>query len=551
MDGRPTPTPPRRSLALAALLAACLALPAAAHAATYRVETGGADAGNCTATPCETVGYAIDQHRISPDPSDVIEVGPGTFVGNVEADDPADDGLTIRGTLSGGTRQTTLRGEGAGVPGLFGPTAVLLGACGTAEVDLLDVNVDTEQADSDVYAIEAEGGSDLTNVHASNQPGSDAGLVLAVCQAGTAIRDSTIELTGSAGPGPGGGDAGILALEGFQLVDSHVLLDSDSYVGILQASFFGAKPRMVVRRSWVENDPLNPSPGIVTQGAMILDSSLITGGEIGVVRDDSFGNRARWRVRNATIDVGNPGEYDSGLPDLLLTAEDGDGPIEVSVANSILAEEIISEFCCAPGPGSVDCSHTDVQDVVLDPPITDNCVVGANGNTTTNPAQQFADPVAGDWSLLNTAPALEAGTPGPVPPGFSDRDLAGNARLAAAAPADCSAPVVDMGAYEFVGPPCNVQKPVINNSANPTVGTALSANPGKWTNEPTSFRNTWSRCDANGSNCQVVRPYQPGSHSYTPTPADLGHTQRVRYIATNAAGDSKPAPSAPTGLVSP
>ena len=39
---------------------------------------------------------------------------------------------------------------------------------------LRHVSVDTMGADSDTFAIEAEGGSDLFNVRASNQPGSDA-----------------------------------------------------------------------------------------------------------------------------------------------------------------------------------------------------------------------------------------------------------------------------------------------------------------------------------------------------------------------------------------
>ncbi len=75
--------------------------------------------------------------------------------------------------------------------------------------------------------------------------------------------------------------------------------------------------------------------------------------------------------------------YDSGLPDLFLPAADGDGPIDVTVDSSILAEEIqsvASGVTTRAGLGRA-VSNTDVQFVLLDSTFTDDCVVGANGNT--------------------------------------------------------------------------------------------------------------------------------------------------------------------------
>ena len=549
----------RRSILIVTALLACAALPATAQGATYHVTTTGDDANPCTAAlPCLTVQRAIDEHRVAPDPSDVIDVGPGLFVGNFGADDNlgadvgVDDGLTIRGTLSGETRDTTLRGEGAGFSGGFG-SAFFLGSCGASAVTLRDVNADTVGADLDVYAIEAEGGSDLVNVHASNQPDWDTDQVVQVCQRGTEIRRSTIDATGSDAPD----SAAILGLDGFQLIDSHLILDPTNGPGIVHFPLFGENRALVVRRTWIENDPANISEfgAILTGGNLTVDSSLITGGEFGIVRDFSFGVRGKWTVRNATIDLANPGQADPGLADLALWSEDGDAPIDATVTNSILAEGIVSLFFANPGPGSVLCTHTDVQEVVLDPTFTDNCDIGPgnpNGNTTTPPGDQFVGGAPFAWSLLATAPAIEAGTPGAVPAEFSQTDLAGDQRRAAPASAGCPAPIVDMGAYEFSCVPCNTKLPQIRNGASPAVGDQLGANPGKWRNGPTSFQNRWVRCDADGvSNCAPIMAFRSNRRGYTPTAADIGHTLRVEFMATNGQGDSDPASSDPTGVVIP
>ena len=83
----------------------------------------------------------------------------------------------------------------------------------------------------------------------------------------------------------------------------------------------------------------------------------------------------------------------------------------------------------------------------------------------------------------------------------------------------------------------------------PQVGTKLGANPGKWTNKPTGFQNQFLRCDAAGDNCAAITDYRTGSANHRVRPADVGHTLRVRYIASNPAGASAPAISLPSGLV--
>ena len=103
----------RRAAVVAVALAAFALPPAAAQAAeTFFVRAGGT--GDCTteANACATVEEALVAHRVTPEPGDMIDIGPGLFVGNVAADLLEDDRLRIRGTRHG--PQTILRGVGAG-----------------------------------------------------------------------------------------------------------------------------------------------------------------------------------------------------------------------------------------------------------------------------------------------------------------------------------------------------------------------------------------------------------------------------------------------------
>ena len=96
--------------------------------------------------------------------------------------------------------------------------------------------------------------------------------------------------------------------------------------------------------------------------------------------------------------------------------------------------------------------------------------------------------------------------------------------------------------------PTILQGPYIERAASPTVGTTLYANHGQWTGAPDSYTYEWHRCDADGvSNCGTVVGTK---NRYTPVVADSGHALRVKVVATNPAGSSAPATSAPSGVVS-
>jgi hypothetical protein len=526
---------------MAAAMAVFLVGSASAAAATYFVTQTGTGSDCTLADPCGSVTDALAAHRAAPQPDDVIDVGPGTFVGNIEADQAEDDGLTIRGTMSGGSQQTTLQGEGPG--GITG-AAVGLGLCQTAQVTLRDAIVNTVGADSTTFAIDLEGRSDLANVQASNDAGSDALSVVEVCDPGTTIRGSQIDATGT------NATTGIAALTGFDLIRSRIQLDSASGNGIAQQGVFGRAQPLVVKRTWIENGAGNPNAAIVAPSGLQLDSSLISGGATGLQYDSAFGTGGSWQVVNSTIDVGAAGEYDMALPDILLETDSGAEPIDVAVDSSILPEEI-QTTPASDGPGSVTCANSDIQLVQIEPPVTDDCDISSGntqGNTTTDPADQFIGGSPFDWSLKATAPAIDTGRPGAVPPGVSPQDLAGNARRAAGSTATCPLGTRDKGAYEFVGPPCELQAPTITGGANPAPGTKLGSTRGVFNNKPSAYARSWLRCDEAGQNCEPIDPPKT-RQSYTVRRPDLGHTLRLQVVASNAAGDSAPALSDPTGVV--
>ncbi len=81
--------------------------------------------------------------------------------------------------------------------------------------------------------------------------------------------------------------------------------------------------------------------------------------------------------------------------------------------------------------------------------------------------------------------------------------------------------------------PTATAAPVISGAA--TVGSALTADPGSWTDPSASFSYVWQRCDSSGS-CSAING--ASSATYSPTSADLGDTITVSVTATNAGGQT-------------
>jgi Subtilase family len=94
--------------------------------------------------------------------------------------------------------------------------------------------------------------------------------------------------------------------------------------------------------------------------------------------------------------------------------------------------------------------------------------------------------------------------------------------------------------------PANTGLPTVSGSA--VQGQSMSAQPGSWSNNPTSFAYQWRDCDGSGGNCVDI----PGatSSSYLLVASDVNSTVRVAVTASNAGGSST-AVSGATAVVQP
>jgi hypothetical protein len=288
------------------------------------------------------------------------------------------------------------------------------------------------------------------------------------------------------------------------------------------------------------------TPVVASTTRLTVDSSLITGGASGLLTFEGV----EWLINNSTIDPGQPGVSDPVDAQSLFLQPFAGSTVDVTVDSSILVDGIFGNANDG-GDATVTCDFSDIGAVDLDPSFTDDCELGGTStNTTTPPEDLFVGGVPYDWMLKAGSPAIDTGQPGAVPAGLAIRDLAGNPRRAAVTSPGCPG-TRDKGAYERVGFPCNVQPPTIKQGANPMVGVELGSYRGQWTANPTGFRSQWLRCDAGDpSDCDEITPYRSGQGTYRPVADDVGHTLRLRVIATNASGDSNPVTSAPSGVVS-
>ncbi len=94
-----------------------------------------------------------------------------------------------------------------------------------------------------------------------------------------------------------------------------------------------------------------------------------------------------------------------------------------------------------------------------------------------------------------------------------------------------------------LAPPSNVDSPTISGSA--VQGQTLTATPGTWTGDPTSYAYRWLRCTAYSCTSESGAT---GS-SYVVGSGDVGYQIEVEVTATNTAGASDPADSYPTSTV--
>src|SRR5262249_27318932 len=98
-----------------------------------------------------------------------------------------------------------------------------------------------------------------------------------------------------------------------------------------------------------------------------------------------------------------------------------------------------------------------------------------------------------------------------------------------------------------VTPPAPAPTSPPTTSGEARAGEALVGSHGTYEPPPSSYGDSWLRCDPDGNACEEART---GS-SYTPIDYDAGHTLRFRTYANGAGGVSGPWDSAPTAIVKP
>jgi len=93
--------------------------------------------------------------------------------------------------------------------------------------------------------------------------------------------------------------------------------------------------------------------------------------------------------------------------------------------------------------------------------------------------------------------------------------------------------------------PQNTSQPTI--SGKQMTGQTLTADPGTWSNNPTSYTYQWQRCNRDGDSCGDIA--NQTAKTYRATDADVGNTVRVQVTAHNPDGAST-ANSKPSDVIS-
>ncbi len=86
------------------------------------------------------------------------------------------------------------------------------------------------------------------------------------------------------------------------------------------------------------------------------------------------------------------------------------------------------------------------------------------------------------------------------------------------------------------------------SAGSPQQGQTLVLTHGAWEHVPSEYVDQWLRCSESGGECLPIPG--AGGQEYVTTRSDVGHTIVVQEIARNAGGESKPADSTATALVS-
>jgi len=413
--------------ALAVLL--MLAFTPAAQADTIHVHPGGADTAGCgaVATPCATLGHALNA-RVTPAPDTIVIdhhelFTPGLTVSNANAagDTIAGNGTTKLRHANGGADPIlalnvplTIRDLELDLPpGTAASRRALTVNAAAAGTRIEHVGVDVRNAStaSAMVTVDGANGTVIDHLRVSGNHTGDA-LDL-ICVIDVTVSDSELH---------GGTAAASNALSAY-LVSARVQRTR------LSRDFAAAGLDPVVQ---------------AIDSQLTLESSLVTGGRIGINSQANPGQTSDLTLRGVTVDVANPGVADAPPdrhPIYVRTTMPGSATATATVERSIFVEPIYT-FVEAGSTVHVDC----IDSVV---PLQQSATVACgDGNAESNPASVFANAVGGDYTPKPGSVAID-GAAGALAAGESTTDLAGAPRLLDGN-GDCIARA-DRGAFELTG----------------------------------------------------------------------------------------------------
>jgi hypothetical protein len=410
---------------------------------------------------------AVTQARGVAGPN-TIEVAAGTYTESVLlTDNPHDDGLTI---------------DGAG----RATTKIVLPNAATTGLNMARPGQTVRHLTVEVPSTTTATNKEAVDVDNSGQTLDDVGVLMS---GGDATNDPAIRVFGPAGARTlshlnvldNGNTAwtskalDIVAMTGPVTVTDSTLQSNERVIETFA-------DKTILKRVVAETTSTAfgiAAVGVVTPGPLIgttkdatltISSSLVIGGQEGVVASNGFTDAAHQtataNVRNTTIDPLLPRGTD-GVAGVDAFDNVNNATATVNVDSSIVLRQAFATNSPTGGASSVTCTNTDIPNTVFagdatHGPISCGTAPGNTaGNSTTNPSLLFVDapPFFLNWHLKDTSPAIDAGSPLALSADESATDLDGNNRVLNGVGA-CPA-VRDKGAYEHAAAGVDCSPPSI------------------------------------------------------------------------------------------
>jgi hypothetical protein len=454
----------RRACALGVFIA--LALPAHALAADFYVDAAtGDDSNGCTspADACATIPHAAGVSTGTAGPN-TVHVGPGTYTDSISLSVTDYDGLTIVGSGSGNNSasDTIISYSGAGSALSIGsPSPVVDGVT----IEKLRVQVPSAAPAATNAVANFATNTTLKGVALTLENQSTSGYAFNSARGPVTFDHVTVSAF-SASHAP-------LSFSAFDVTIRDSALSSPNASVITQTGDPATLYTTRIQRTSIHSSTGGGYALATNMVDLIVDSSLVAGGDAAVLFSAANGAVRHATLRNDTIDS-------AGFYSTYASAGGMGSEADIAIDSSIVLDSQNSMHGDGDGSAtSVTCTWSDVQTQT-------QTVSGGNGTIdcpsdplnlnhnsfTTTPSNLFVNLAGGDYHLAPTSPAIETGSPAALAGDESTTDLDGNPRVNDGN-FDC-VNARDKGAYEFVGTNTGTPVPQITAPASASPGTPVS-----------------------------------------------------------------------------